>query len=359
MSAGGGHTCGLTTSGAAYCWGGNTYGQLGGGSTNDGQTTPIAVTGGLIFESVSAGRQHYCGVTPDGAAYCWGIGDEGQLGNGSKDNQLKPVAVSGGLTFASVSPGFGHTCGVTNSGAAYCWGGNWGGQLGNGSRDRQTTPRAVSGGLAFASVFASGGHSCGVTTSGATYCWGGNAYGQIGDGGASRGDNPTTPVATSGGLALASVNGGVNHACGVTTSGGAYCWGWEYSGRLGNGTDDNTSQRSPVAVSGGLTFDSVSLGELHTCGVATSGAAYCWGLGDDRLGSDLTDFKATPVQATPVAVSGGLAFASVSAGLRHTCGLTTSGAAYCWGIGGQGQLGNGSKSSQTTPVAVAAPASGQ
>ena len=83
---------------------------------------PEAVAEGLTFASISAGRVHTCGVTTGGAAYCWGRGEIGQLGNGATDNHAAPVAVSGDLTFASISVGGFHTCGVTTEGAAYCWG---------------------------------------------------------------------------------------------------------------------------------------------------------------------------------------------------------------------------------------------
>ena len=145
VSAGDEHTCGITTSGTAYCWGYGEYGQLGNGTTSVEQMTPTAVSGGLTFTSVNVGSQHACGITTNGDAYCWGRGDEGELGNGSTDDQWTPVAISGGLTSASVSAGFDHTCGVTTSGAAYCWGWEFPGKLGNGLRMLQSAPVPVSG----------------------------------------------------------------------------------------------------------------------------------------------------------------------------------------------------------------------
>jgi alpha-tubulin suppressor-like RCC1 family protein len=109
---------------------------------------------------------------------------------------------------------------------------------------------------------------------------------------------------------------------------------------------------------GGLSFASVSTGETHTCGVTAIGDAYCWGLGDDRIGSDSINQRTTPVQTRPVAVSGGLKFESVSAGSGHTCGVTTSNTAYCWGAGNSGRLGDGLEKNQSTPVAVVSPAGG-
>ena len=148
VSAGLSHTCGVTPSGATYCWGDNGYGELGNGTTTS-SATPVAVSGGLTFAAVSADNQT-CGVTRSGAAYCWGQNRDGELGNGTETNSTTPVAVSGGLTFAVISAGVDHTCGVTSSGAAYCWGLNRNGQLGNGTETNSATPVAVSGGLTFA-----------------------------------------------------------------------------------------------------------------------------------------------------------------------------------------------------------------
>jgi alpha-tubulin suppressor-like RCC1 family protein len=129
----------------------------------------------------------------------------------------------------------------------------------------------------------------------------------------------------------------------VTTGGVAYCWGAN-SGVLGNGTF--RASTTPVAVSGGLTFAAVSAGDDHACGVTTAGAAYCWGgniLGELGNGT----FTISP---TPVAVSGGLTFAALSAGAGFsTCGVTTAGAAYCWGDKTYGELGNGGTVINTTP----------
>lgn len=105
----------------------------------------MASTGGLLFASLTAGEEHTCGLTSSGAAYCWGFNVYGQLGRGDTLSASVPVLVAGGLTFISLTAGGGHTCGLESSGAAYCWGDNYSGQLGIGASDAlaHTTPVAV------------------------------------------------------------------------------------------------------------------------------------------------------------------------------------------------------------------------
>jgi alpha-tubulin suppressor-like RCC1 family protein len=187
ISTGDFHTCGLTSSGAAYCWGANFEGQLGDGTTTiSGVNGPQAVIGGLKFASISVGYISTCGLTSSGAAYCWGSNGNGQLGDGTTTSSgvNGPQRVIGGLKFASIQPGAFHTCGLTSRGAAYCWGENNYGQLGDGTTTDSNAngPQRVLGGLKFASNQPGAFHTCGLTTRGATYCWGRNVEGQLGDG---------------------------------------------------------------------------------------------------------------------------------------------------------------------------------
>jgi alpha-tubulin suppressor-like RCC1 family protein len=187
------HTCGLTSAGTAYCWGDNSYGQIGDGTTTQ-RLTPVAVQGGLVFTALTGGGQHTCGRTSAGAAYCWGYNATGALGDGtSGPNRLTPVAVQGGLVFTALTAGFIHTCGLTSAGAAYCWGDNSYGQLGDGTGTYRLTPVAVQGGLVFTALTGGVSHTCGLTSAGAAYCWGWNGPGQLGDG--TWGTNRLTPVA--------------------------------------------------------------------------------------------------------------------------------------------------------------------
>jgi len=332
-----------------------------GTGTAGNRSTPLTLTAnsGTVM-TADVGSFHSCALNPSGQAYCWGDNYYGKVGDGTSGSFSQPVPtpVAGGLTFAALSGGGDHSCGVTTSGVAYCWGYNNVGELGDGTIGTRLVPTRVAGDLTFAAVSAGGGHTCGLTPAGAAYCWGVNWAGQLGtgteygpevcpqDGGTAC---STVPVAVAGGLTFVTVSAGDFHTCGVTTSGQAYCWGYNNVGELGDGTIGLSPFPTPVA--GGLTFAAVSAGgSEYTCGVTTSGQAYCWGWnGEGELGDGTFDRRLVP---TPVAE--GLTFAALSAGYAHTCGVATSGAAYCWGWGRNGQLGDGTATGRLVPTAVAA-----
>jgi alpha-tubulin suppressor-like RCC1 family protein len=137
------YTCGLSTAGAAYCWGTNDARQLGSGTTVDSSSTPLQVVGGLTFTTLAVGGAHVCGITPSGAVYCWGNNFEGELGDGTTSDRSVPVAAGGSLRFASISLGAFHTCGVATNGVGYCWGDGAFGELGTGTTSSSAVPVAV------------------------------------------------------------------------------------------------------------------------------------------------------------------------------------------------------------------------
>ena len=344
VSAGDSHSCAINQDGVAFCWGLGSSGQLGNGFLIN-RSTPFPVAGGHTFATIAAAETHSCGLTTTGQAYCWGLNNVGQLGDGTTTSQASPTLVAGGLTFTSIAVGAFHTCALTASGDAYCWGFSTSGALGNGATGVRTSPVAVSGGHSFVSLTAGRSHTCGITTSGETYCWGLNSSGQLGDG---TTGNRLSPSLVIGGLTFASISAGDSHTCALTVSGSAYCWG-SADGRLGIGDPAGVNTTSPQSVTGGLTFTAISAGETHSCAIATSGEAYCWGSNTGgRLGIGTTDAQSL----VPVAVTGGHLFRSIDVG-DHSCAVTTTNQVYCWGPGANGRLGNGSTVNQPAPTPIA------
>jgi alpha-tubulin suppressor-like RCC1 family protein len=338
------HSCGLAPGGAAYCWGRGASGQLGNGTTHD-RATPFAVAGGLAFTSLSAGGNRTCGITTSGAAWCWGKHPTTRFDlSETPVSSAVPAAVPGGHSWVQLDVSPLHACGVTTAGAAYCWGLNDRHQLGiPNTTPSSATPVAVSGGFTFTSVTVGDEHSCGIVPGGAARCWGIGALGTV----------PTgvngTPQAVAGGHAFTQLSAGPSHVCGIATGGAAWCWGDGNQGQLGDSLQTDSYQ-APVAVKGGLTFALLSSANSLTCGVTTGGGYYCWGAGGYRFG---TGTRASG-SAVPIAVTQGMAFASLDVnGAAHGCGALAAGAAYCWGENDYGAVGDGSTRTLRGVVGVA------
>jgi prepilin-type N-terminal cleavage/methylation domain-containing protein len=293
-------------------------------------------------------------------------------------NFSAPISITGGIAgrqVTDVSVGYSVACAIA-AGVPYCWGANnsWGGQ-GNGTESNASiTPTAVvtTGALnaRTATKISAHGyqHVCALLDNATAACWGQRNSGQVGDGTSSGLSGRTVPalVQAAGGATLTGVTDietGYTSTCAVA-SGKAYCWGQALSGRLGDGqTSTNRTQARLVgdvdgdgvvdagSVLEGKTITKISAGDSHACALDTAGAAYCWGSGSSgRLGNGAAVASSVPVAVTMPASVG---FTSISAGASHTCAVSTDGVAYCWGDAGSGRLGDGQAStSRTTPVAV-------
>ncbi len=368
VSSGGDQTCAVLE-GSVYCWGDNTNGELGTGNTT-GTTTPTAVidTGGLAGRTVTAvsaamdnggdNGEHTC-VVADGAVFCWGLNTDGELGDGTTTQRTSPVEAGSFTDATQVATGYMHSCALSG-GQVYCWGDNSRGQLGDGTTRQRNNPVLVQGLLAgrtVTAIAAGAAHTCAVAD-GAVYCWGSNVSGQLGIDSSGSGTNSSLPVVvlTSGvlnGRTVTQVAAGEAHTC-VVADGSVYCWGYNSNGQVGD--NSTTTRTAPVAVSGpwasGDDLTSLSAGMYHTCVVA-AGKAYCWG---DNARGQIGNGNTTD-QRTPTAVtSGGVLSGTVdqiSAGELHTCAVSGS-ATYCWGYNSTGQLGDTTTTQRTTPVAVTA-----
>jgi alpha-tubulin suppressor-like RCC1 family protein len=338
------HACGLGDDGAAFCWGSNDAGQLGIGVTGTpplfSNLTPLVVAGGLSFLRGTSGDAHTCAITLLAVAYCWGANDAGQLG--SSASGVSPAQVSGSSAFSILSAGVKHTCGLTTGGRIFCWGSNAEGQIGVGSAPGPfQSPQPVAPSLSFASVAAGELHSCAASTTTEAYCWGNNTQGQAGLG---NDPGPNSPTGIPG-AGYVEVVAGRNHTCGRLSTNEVFCWGDNDFGQLGEGSTDDQSVPTPISGPG---FASITAGRNHTCGLTSGGVAYCWGKGTKgQLGADMDQ------SSVPVPVGGGLTFISLSAGGDQTCGVTIGRVAYCWGDNQFGALGDGTQASSALPVRVA------
>lgn len=308
LALGDDHVCAALNTGVAICLGGNNAGGLGDGTTDSGDEN--FVVGGHNFVSVTAGNAFSCGVTTGGEVYCWGLNSRGQLGIGTTTNALTPQLVPLPVQAVSVTAGFDSACAVDQNRLLYCWGNNFRGQLGAPSLD-----------------------TCGTSPCSLTPI-------------------PIAPAAPSGTRAITS---GLQHRCELSSLQVA-CWGSNTSGQLGLPVNNPAQSQQPVPQLTGVTapFTALLGGNVMTCGLQGNGAAYCWG-GDNfgSRGSGSTSVAASP---TPVAIAGGLQFASLGPGranfgLAPSCGVTLAGDGYCWGANFHGALGTtASLGSCSTPV---------
>lgn len=338
------HTCALSTDHTVWCWGQNLAGQLGDGTTTD-RPTRVRVGTASDWATLDSGYFTSCATKTDGTAWCWGFNGAGQLGDGTTTQSSTPVQVGADAGWSSLDGGNQHTCGIRTDGTAWCWGHNDVGQLGTITPSHFiATPVQVGSATTWSSISAGVADTCAVRLDGTAWCWGGNVDGQHGDG---TTEGHTAPVQVGSGTTWATISVGAYHVCATRTDGTAWCWGRNTAGQLGIGSTDPV--RVPTQVGVETTWTSVSAGDLNTCGTQASGAAYCWG--NDGAGQ-LGDGERGPASLTPALVVDGHAWRSVGASGNTTCGLTTAGAAYCWGSGHSGERGDGAGGFEPTPRPV-------
>ena len=308
------------------------------GGTPDDGTPPTPKAQSI---SIGPNGKHTCAVV-DGGVKCWGEGGGGRLGNGSSDDQSSPVDVvsaDGSSTplsgVTAISAGNDHTCALLTSGGVKCWGLGDDGRLGNGSSDEHDSPVDVVSAdgstdplSGVTAISAGGSHTCALLTSGGVKCWGKGANGRLGDGNTGDHDSPVDVVSSG----VTAVSAGTSHTCAVV-SGGAQCWGYGRFGILGDGDTDNHSENRPQGVNNlgdGSGVTAVNAGDFHTCAVV-SGGAKCWGYGGNgRLGDG--DTMPNAILDDVDDLEDGSGVTAVGAGNLHTCAVVNGGV-KCWGGG--------------------------
>jgi alpha-tubulin suppressor-like RCC1 family protein len=362
--------------GHAWCWGSNDHGQLGDAGTAN-RRVPAAVhsTGVLagrykiLSQIANSTGDFSCAVDTAGAAYCWGWNEDGQLGDattGGFTDAPRYVDTQGlpaGKALVQVVTGDSHACALDSAGAAYCWGANNKGQLGTGhSGGSSSIPQPVDthgalAGKTLTQITAGGDHTCALDTTGTAYCWGDNTYGELGDGHTGGSSNVPVIVHTSASRAtraLTQITAGGDHTCALDTTGTAYCWGRNNDGQLGHPGTSQTAHPLAVNTTGALagkTLLQVTAGFYATCALDTTGTAYCWGDNNNgQLGDHDTTNAAVPVRVDANGAIAGRALIQISSAVRHTCALAATGAIFCWGYNGDGDLGDNTTASSNVPV---------
>jgi alpha-tubulin suppressor-like RCC1 family protein len=358
LAAGANHNCAVTTTGPAVanagggvvCWGRNQWGQLGNGG-GASSSVPVPVTGlDSGVRTVSAGHSYTCALTEAGAVWCWGNNSSGQLGNGTTTDSAVPVQVTGLQSgVVAISAGDYHACAITNDGDAMCWGQGRAGALGNGQSRSSSTPVSPVGlGAGVVAISAGGFHTCAILTDGHAKCWGLNANGQLGNG--STGLEPR-PVDVTGVGSLVQIAAGAQHTCAIDANGAALCWGRNQAGQIGDATVEDKQSPTPVqGLSSGVS--EITAGTFHSCATTTEGVL-CWGSDIvGQFGNGSNSGVAAPIAGSVQGLDGDAH--GVDAGYLHNCAITGDGDVQCWGRNHFGQLGNGTVSDSNRAVDVSA-----
>jgi alpha-tubulin suppressor-like RCC1 family protein len=341
-------TCGLTEVGEAWCWGSNGDCELGVSPCASTQASAVRVATALRFVQMAPADEFTCGLATTGAAYCWGSDANGVLGNGSAGSSAVPSAVVDGHVFQSLRTTRTHVCGLREDGQSWCWGRNLVGQLGDSDDPRSATrPVQTRGGLQFVQLEVGYEHTCGLTAAGQAWCWGENSDGESGDG---SGTDRFAPVAVAGGHVFTRLSLGDYHSCGLTAAGAVWCWGWNREGQIGDGS--RTSRLTPTRVAGADVFASVHAFGWSTCGLLVSGEAKCWGENaEGQLGDGTTTDR-----LVPTATLGAFRFRTLtSGGGYHMCGEAQGAIWHCWGWNVYGQIGDGTLIDRRSPVVLPLP----
>ncbi len=392
--------CAITTAGVLKCWGYNTYGGVGDGTTTH-RNSPVVVDSGVSYSKVSNGYHGACGITVAGVLKCWGYNNYYQVGDGTTTSRTSPVVVDAGTNYSQVVRGIYNTCAITTAGVLKCWGYNAFGTVGDGTTTDATSPTVIDSGTTYATLTNSLTYTtCAITTTGILKCWGQGTNGQIGNGASANRLNPTI---VNSGTSYSTVSNSQNTACAITTASVLKCWGLDRNFNIGLGV--NSPNTSPQTIHSGESFSQVIVsdsrmcalnslnvmkcsgqrlmgqmgdglvsqfhsftsvpaldaysvlslsGQYMTAGITSTGTLWSWGYGRTlTVGTDFSgDSSAQDMIINPVQVVVTSTFTKVSKGNRHTCAIRADQKLYCWGYNTNGNIGDGTLVNKQTPVAV-------
>ena len=344
---------------ALYAFGDNTDGALGNGTTTDAYVpTVITLPGGVTPTGGAAGGDHTLVIGSNGLLYAWGLGTDGQLGNGTTTSSSTAVQVSlpPGVVPVAVAAGDDHSLALGSNGTLYAWGYNGFGQLGNGTKTNEDVPVTVTfpSGVKATAIAAGTDFSLALGSDGNVYAWGDGNVGALGQG---NQNGSTTPVKVPlpSGVTASAIAAGGRFGMAIGSNGNLYSWGDGDMGQLGNGT--TTFSTSPVVVEmpSGVTASVISAGDDHALAIGSNDLLYSWGEATDgQLGNGGTTEKKVPVL---VSMPTGVTAVAIAGGLDHSLAIGSDGNLYAWGEDGAGELGNGGTTNSDTPVQASLPTS--
>ena len=344
ISTGGYHACAITPKERLKCWGENSNGQLGVGAAVDEAYKPMLVPNLKNVKKIEGGGSHTCAILKGGKLKCWGYNSNGQVGDGSTDDRYTPKQVVGMKSgVKQVSAGEYHTCAVKTNGKAKCWGYNGYGELGDRTTDDSPTPVLVKGSENFSNISAGYSYTC-ATINEKAKCWGYNGDGELGDGTNDDRNRPTQVLGLD--KKVKKVVAGYYTTCAIVRDGRVKCWGENAVGEVGTGVSGNeyNTPQNVVGMDSGVT--NVDPDYYFTC-ATKDGKAKCWGDNDYyQIGNGTTDDSDVRKQVSGLTKN----VKTVDTGYYTGCALLENGAAKCWGWNGEGEVGIDDEVNDTVPT---------
>ena len=356
-----GNTCIINSTKSLLCWGYNANGRLGLGNTTD-QYSPVAVTfpnDGTVEKIAESGGfvNHNCAIMTNGSLYCWGKNSHGQLGIGSTTQQTTPqlVNLGSGVKAVDVSVGQDFTCAVTDAGALMCWGDNGYGKLGIGSTSSTTysTPQNASLPTNRKAVDVQLGRhfAYALLDNGDVVSWGRNHVGYLGIGNTTTMYSPTV-VSLDSQRQVVSISAGKQHGCIGYDNGSVVCTGRDVYGQQGT---NSASESNDLTFSYTNALANLSVfalaGQYTSCALLANGTAQCWGYGGNgQMGDGTTGNNHYPDDL--VNTPSGRFIVDMSMSGSHACIVLDDGSVACWGNNNKGQLGLGNTTQQNQPVVL-------
>ncbi len=370
LTTGANTSCLTSFTNASWCWGENNNGQVGNMTNVDTTSAQALINNSGVIASgitqIAAGRSHSCAVTKTHTIQCWGNNSDGQIGDGTTIQRLGAVPTlkadktpMDNQSLVTVGDSF--SCALGSVGTVSCWGQNTKGQLGNGTTKNSRSPVTVikAGGSALSSVKAiSAGseHTCALLNNGTVWCWGNNTSGATGSSLAANHGAVQVKNATGILTGITYISSGKQYSCALAGTIATWCWGLNDYGQLGDGTLINRTYAVPVKLGNTALINLVDIAAgngAHTCAISSTGVGYCWGLNSSGQLSDGTNMlrkTAVVLSSASNALIGQIK--DIAVGEAHSCALTNGGMLWCWGKNSSGQLGIGSNGAVTVPSRV-------